>query len=346
MSGNPRTWSDAYWDFFVTDCRRLQAPLYERLSEGMRRDPALCELAALSRLGQPPANMLFGAVHYLLLRGAQHPLRRHYRTLTAGPPPGEDPFPLFRDFCLQHHSDIAQLIAAHVTNTNEVGRCVFLLPAFQCVAEEAPAPLHIVEIGASAGLNLYWDHYGYRYVRADGDAIAGNADAPLHLETELSGGMPPLGRPPRVGFRIGIEHHPVDLARSEDRDWLRALVWPDHPQRLERLDRALDFIARQHPDIRTGDALSLLLEVAAEAPKDGTLVVFHTMTTYQFSREDKAALEDLLTVAGLRRPVWRISMEWDGTSYPLLLDRYADGVKMTRLLGLCTGHGNALEWRG
>ncbi len=42
------------------------------------------------------ANILFGAVHFLLLRGADHPLRRHYRNLNGGALlEGEDPFPLF-----------------------------------------------------------------------------------------------------------------------------------------------------------------------------------------------------------------------------------------------------------
>jgi hypothetical protein len=345
MSGNPRAWSDEYWDFFVSDCRRLAAPLYERLSEGTRRDQALCEMAARSPLGQPPANMLFGAVHYLLLRGAQHPLRRHYRTLATEPPPGEVPFRLFRDFCLQHRDEVVELVATRVTNTNEVGRCAFLLPAFTLLAQEAPQPLHMVEIGASAGLNLYWDHYGCRYLRDDGACTAGAENAVLVVETQLTGGSPPLGPPPRVGFRVGIEHRPVDLTISEDRDWLRALVWPDHPQRLRRLDQAIGFLSGQHPDIRAGDALALLLDVVAEAPRDGTLVVFHTMTTYQFSRGDKAALEDLFIVASLRRPVWRLSMEWDGEAYPLLLSRYADGAQTTRLLGLTLGHGQVLDWR-
>ena len=53
---------------------------------------------------------------------------------------------------------------------------------------------------------------------------------------------------------------------TDDRDWLRALVWPDQPQRLDRLDRAIA-LYRQAParDLR-GDALALLPDALADVP--------------------------------------------------------------------------------
>src|SRR5262245_40224173 len=210
MSGNPRVFDDEYWDFFIADCVRLGAPLYAILSEHVRRDPERCALAGLAQPTQPPANMLFGAVHYLLLRGAAHPLRSHYRTLNQGPAEGH-PFPLFRDFCITHRASLAWLIATRVTNTNEVARCAYLHAGFLVIAAEAPAPLHLIEIGPSAGLNLNWDKYGYRYLK-DGNAYeAGAPNASLLLETRLVDRIPPLGTPPEIGRRIGLELHPVDL---------------------------------------------------------------------------------------------------------------------------------------
>ena len=62
-------------------------------------------------------------MHFLLLRGAEHPLRRHYPDLNGGVRvEGEDPFPLFADFCARHRDGLEPLIATRVTNTNEVGR--------------------------------------------------------------------------------------------------------------------------------------------------------------------------------------------------------------------------------
>jgi hypothetical protein len=298
----------------------------------------------LARPGQPPANLLFGAVHFLLLRGAGHPLRAHYRTLNAGGASG-DPFPLFRDFCLQHHAALAELIANRVTNTNEVARCVYLHPGFLVLAAEAPAPLHLIEIGPSAGLNLRWDEYAYRYVQNGTVYRSGAAEAELVLETKIGAKIPPLGPPPAVGSRVGLELYPVDLRNADDRDWLRALVWADHPERLARLDLALAVNAPHPPDIRAGDALELLLEVAAEVPRDGGLCVFHTMTTYQFSDEQNATLRDLMLLISLRRPVWRLWMEHTEGRFSLFLSRYVDGSERVRLLAYGTGHGTELDWQ-
>jgi hypothetical protein len=42
---------------------------------------------------------------------------------------------------------------------NEVRRCTLLLPAFALAAGTVRSPLALVEVGASAGLNLLFDRY-------------------------------------------------------------------------------------------------------------------------------------------------------------------------------------------
>ena len=162
-----------------------------------------------------------------------------------------DPFPLFRDFCLAHEVEIAPLVAAHVTNTNEVGRSAYLRAGFAKIAAQGPGPQHLIEIGPSAGLNMHWDRYGYRYLGAGGPYEAGVPDAGLVLDTRLDGaGVPPLGTPPQVGLRLGLERDPVDLSDREARDWLKALVWPDHRDRYLRLEQALEATKDLTPNIR------------------------------------------------------------------------------------------------
>jgi hypothetical protein len=70
-----------YWRDFATDARRLGSPLYAELALAIDGDEALKALTRDRRPGQPPANLLLAAVHYLLLRGAEHPLRSYYATL-------------------------------------------------------------------------------------------------------------------------------------------------------------------------------------------------------------------------------------------------------------------------
>ena len=109
MNDGTRDNSTDYWSSFSADAARTSGMfLYARLSQGVGGDAELKELARPVRKGQPMANLLFGAVHYLLLRGAEHPLRRFYKTCggTANVQ-DDDLFPTFRDFVLSHRDALA-----------------------------------------------------------------------------------------------------------------------------------------------------------------------------------------------------------------------------------------------
>lgn len=336
-----------YWEFWAEDARRTGSLLYARLAAAIAEDETLKALAAHAQKGQPHANMILGAVHFLLLRGADHPLKRFYATLGGeASSQAEDPFPDFRDFVLAHEREITRLVETRVTNTNEVARSSILHPGFRVIAEKCGEPLHLIEIGPSAGLNLIWDEYGIRYTR-DGKAVASIApEAELVLDCELRGERtPPRARTPAVASRVGLELNPVDLACREDRDWLRALIWPDEVARMKRFERALMLVERAKPEIRKGDALELLPDALAAVPANEAVCVYHTIAVYQFSKEMRDALESVLIVAGLRRPVARLSLEYNGIDAELTWIRYADGVREETMLAISHPHGRWLEWR-
>lgn len=335
-----------YWEFFAADAKRTGSLIYSRIAEGIGRDAELKALCANARPGQPHANMILGAVHFLLLRGNRHPLQRFYGTVGGEvSAEREDPFPDFRDFVLSHREAVQTLIATRVTNTNEIGRSALLHPGFRAIASKVDRPLSLIEIGPSAGLNMIWDSFGVRY-RKDGVIRASiNDEAPLIIECELKGDRwPPTGAPPSIAGRVGLELNPVDLANADDRDWLRALIWPNQVARLERLDRATKLFTAHQPLIKAGDALSLLPGALAAVPSTETPCVYHTIAIYQFSRAMRQALDDILTVAGLRRPLWRLSFEYDGELYILSAIRYADGTRQETRLASCHPHGTWLEW--
>jgi hypothetical protein len=334
-----------YWDFFVADAKKIASPLYARFGEGIREDEDLKALAARAKKGQPHGNMILGAVHFLLLRGADHPLRRHYPDLDEHPLDGEDPFPKLRDFIDTHRDEVARLVETRVTNTNEVGRSAVLHAGFRALAKGTDTPLHLVEIGPSAGLNMIWDRYGVRYMRNGAAVATVNPGASLIIGCELRGGRtPPLDVTPRVAGRVGLELNPVDLSNADDRDWLRALMWPDQVPRLRRLERAMELFAQEMPPIRHGNALDLLPDALAEIPPDRTACVYHTIAVYQFSSAMKQTLEDILTVAGLRRPVWRLAFELAGKECTVSLIRYEDGTRDEKLLANAHPHGAWIEW--
>lgn len=338
-----------YWLFFAGEARRGRCPLYDRLATAIAEDESLQTLAALAQPGQPPANLLFGAVHYILLGGAEHPLAAFYPHLAgSSATPSDDPFPLFRDFCAAHDWELRQIIPARVTNTNEVRRSTLLYPSFTSIARAAKQPLSLIEIGPSAGLNLAFDRYQYRY-QAPGSAetACGDLTSPLILPCEARGTRRPTldPHPPAIVSRIGLELNPVDLTKEEDRRWLQALIWPCPTERMAMLREALAIAVNSPPTIRAGDAVTLLPAALAEVPGDAHPVVFHSHVTYQFPQAAKDALDAVLIESGRVRTISRLALEWDGGEYPIQWMIYRNGEVEQRLLGLSDPHGAWLEWR-
>jgi hypothetical protein len=221
--------------------------LYQELCFGIAADPELLELAARAPVTQPAVNLLLAGAHYLLLKGARHPLREYYPALAAGEcGRPEAAFPAFRSFCLEHRDELGSLIEKRLTQTNVIQRCTLLLPAFATVFERAGhRPLALIEIGPSAGLNMQWSRFRYAYRRpADPRVCAewGDPEARVEVEAELRGEvpLPKLSPELRVAWRRGIDIHPVDPDDEDAVLWLRALVWPDHVGRQERLSRAIE----------------------------------------------------------------------------------------------------------
>ena len=337
-----------YYRFFAEEAANGGSPLYETLSRGIAGDPWLQSLAAHRHESQPPANMLFAAVHYLLLEGRKHLLQTYYPSLGGVRKADEEAFPQFRRFCDLYEEDLKKLIAEGRTNTNEVGRCTFLAPAFCGIAARTGKPLALIEIGPSAGLNLNFDQYAYRYLDEHGHLLSenwypGGLTLSCELKSDTVPALPPS--PPEIASRIGLELSPVDLSSDHDRRWLKALVWPERRDRFAKLSQALEVADRHPPKVRGGDALDLLPEALADALAEAAICVYHSMVTYQFSREMKNRLEEILSGFARTRPLWRISVEGSsGGNYPLRVTRYDPKGKTEETLASCNPHGLWLDW--
>jgi hypothetical protein len=337
-----------YWEFFAAEARRGKSPLYETLSLAIGKDPALIALAMRKREGQPPANILLGAVHLLLLQGADHPLPDHYASVRPGAAPAGDPVALFADFVRTHEAVLIPIIESGVTNTNEAGRSATLFPAFDHIAQTTGQGLHLVELGPSAGFNLNFDRYGYRYLRDGAELMrVGPGDASLVLSCELRGAaVPPLSDiSVPVLTRRGLELNPIDLRDPVARLWLKALVWPELTERHDRLDRAIASQLANPVTIFRGDAMKLLGPCIETLPPDGAAVVYHSHVTYQFTAEMRAALDAQLLALSASRPIHRISIEFHEGGYPIRHGVYAYGAVTQTVLGRCDPHGHWLEWR-
>lgn len=318
------------------------SPLYRRLSAAIADDPDTLTLAAPTRFGPVPL-LFLAAVHYLLLSGSQHPLARHYVSL-GGQLMG-DPYPDFRDFCFTQRAALEPILAARLVQTNEVRRCVHLLPAFTSLAGRFPAqPLVLIEVGASAGLNLNWDRYGYDY--GDG-TIYGAADSPVRLIGTLRGTrQPPFAAPlPAILTRLGLDLNPIDVRDPQAARWLRALIWPENVARAALLEHAVA-VARQHPPaLVRGEALASLPELLHQAPADAHLCVFHSFVLNQLAPEARERFWALLAEHSRQRMVSEVALEWLGGAAPTLtLTIFDQGRRAEAHLAHCHPHGEWLEW--
>ena len=284
------------------------APLYARLGTGIATDPALLGIAAGAGPGQSPPDLILAAAHYLLAHESDHLLARFYPTLSPEVPAG-DPFPLFREFCLERRKQLTDLVSTRQVQTNEVRRCAYLMPAIMLAASMTTRPLALIEAGASAGLNLALDEYGYDYGT---DTVVGQPGSPLTLRCTLRGHhRPPLGLPmPSIGWRAGIDLHPLDPADPDDAAWLRALVWADHLDRATLLGDALTAATGRPPiPVHAGDATEQLPALVAAAPAELTLCLFHTAFLAHLPRLDRERFEHIVVVLSTARPIFWVQAE-------------------------------------
>ena len=173
----------------------------------------------------------------------------------------------FRQWMLANWPRVRPEVARRLNQTNEPGRCASLLPALAAI----PGPLALLEIGASGGLCLYPDRYGYLYDDVRIDPEVGPSQVLLRCATNRLVPLPQ--RLPEIVWRAGVDLAPLDVRDADDRCWLETLAWPEEHERRERIRAAIE-IARQDPPLLVrGDATDALVGLAAQAPAGATLVV-------------------------------------------------------------------------
>lgn len=348
-----------------SDEARGSSELYTRLSPEIAGDPELLGLLLDAPPFQRRANLLFAAAHYLLLANDSHPVARHYASVVGlARPPDESTFGLFRDFCLSHADPLRGIIATRQTQTNEVRRTAAFLPVFQQLSGRGPVAL--VEVGASAGLNLLVDRYRYKFGEQD---WLGDLDSSVAIQCEVRGRAPPLLNSLGIASRVGIDTHPLDVCAPDDARWLQACIWPEQTDRQKLIQAALSVARENPPELVQGDALDVLGDVLSGLPKDLPLCVFNSATLFYFSPEECGDFVALLDRFGDRELHW-ISLEGgafhtSGARLPfdrlfkrrssdrpteifgiLGYARWRGGRREDHLLGRADMHGRWIEWEG
>ena len=326
---------------------RDSSPLYEHLAQRVAIDVQLLALTGDVRPRHLQPNLLFAAVHYLLLAGKQSDLSRSYASVSGATSFDPDVFRQFRSFCIAHADEIRDLTSVRRVQTNEVRRCASLVPAFSAAATVLGVDrAAFVEIGASAGLNLQWDRYRCEY---DRDLAWGDPSAEVRLACELRGDRYPAVRPlPAVAQRYGIDIDPLDVRNTEDVLWLRALTWPECTDRMELLALAIDVARAEPPTLIAGDAAEIFPAVAESIASNLAVIVYHSFTMNQLGTAQREMLEDAFCEFGARRPLARVSFEWPvGAEHPVLSLTNYSAVQIDRSkLATCHPHSTWMRWVG
>ena len=300
-----------------------RSPLYEEIALGVAGDrDVIGFLSTLPEAKRQP-NLLLAAI-------------RHRFGTSAD-------WSSFRRTLLANRDAVRSVMLERSTQTNEPARCATLLP----LLARLPQPLALIEPGASAGLCQLPDRYGYDYGQGAILRAAGG-ECPMFV-CAADEATPIPHALPEIVWRAGLDLNPLDVADETQIAWLETLVWPEQTERLANLRAAIRIAIDAKPRIVKGDLLTDdLVRLCGEAPKDATLVIFHTAVLAYVS--DPARRQAFAEQAMSLGRYW-ISNEYPGV-FPDIASRTGARGAPGRFLLAMNGtpvawtdpHGASLEW--
>jgi hypothetical protein len=330
-------------------CRELGSPLYADLLALAAADLEQGGVVAAvlgGYLDRPESSSLalrmLGPAHALALTGQAPALAAYYPSAggTASPGPGGvDAWAALRDTLDRHVLTVRRWLR-RPPQTNEVGRAAALLGGLRHVAAEAGLPVRLVEVGASAGLNLRADHF---FVPGPAGSF-GRPEAPVVLTGGWQGTPPPEASV-EVIDRTGGDLRPIDPTRPEGELLLTAYVWPDQVARLERLRGALELARLVPADLRRESATETLART--RLVEGSWTVLWHSIFRQYLDQAQRAELADGVAALGASAtPSARFAYVYLEASRaggcPVTLTTWPGGRK--RVIGMAPPHGLPVTW--
>lgn len=279
---------------------------------------------------------LAGGLHALVLMGRDAPLAAAY-------PPNVVDDAVLLDAVLgamRHHDAFLCRWVENAPQTNEVRRSTVLIAAAHWLDARFHLPLHLSELGASAGLNLLFDKFAMQI----GDHQWGPNEATVRLFPDWRGHLPPQSKP-RIAERRGVDLNPLCVGHPEDELRLISCIWPDQADRIVRTRAAM---ALQVEQVDEGDAVEWLAKRLA-VPWPGCLhLIYHSITWQYFPANRQASGRAIIEAAGAaatnEAPLAWLAMEADdGPKGAALTIRLWPGdIRLS--LGRADFHGQWVEW--
>lgn len=328
-------------------CATFGSPLYARLLTRAAEDAEARGIVfeLLARFDAPNtradalALRLMAAVHRLVLTGEAPHLAASYAR-ASDPADPDAAWPVFHQ-ALRDHRDRLPALIALPCQTNEVGRAAALVFGFFEVAGTTGLPLRLLEIGASAGLNLRFERFRYGGAGVEW----GDPESPVDLRGLWREAPPILPRSIVVSGRQGCDPRPLDPRSPDDRLALQASVWADQVERFARLRGALAIAARAPATVDRASVDEWLPPRLAEPATGHASVVYHSIVQEYFSEPVRSAFRDCLVEAGARAsteaPLFWLRLEPrtddDILRYQVLLTSWPGGVE--RVIAWAGPHG-------
>jgi hypothetical protein len=294
-----------------------RSPLYARVCRRLAGDPRVGGVAPALEWDLPLR--LLGGLHYLV-------------------PGGEATWDEL-DVALERHAQFLRCwCAEQEVQTNEVQRSWALLPAF--LSLDDGRPFDLLELGPSAGLNLLWDRYAYRY----SSGTWGSGELELRGDDRVPPPASLLSRRVEIARRRGVDLSPIDVTTPEGSRMLQAFVWPDQAGRLDRLRRAIEVARHDPPVLIRGDYVAELPALLHDRVPGAQLVVFQTASTMYLDRPGSERLRAALHEAGGREPLVFVTTGRapDDDGFALEVERFPNGGPQR--VAVFDFHGAWLDW--
>jgi len=242
--------------------------------------------------------------------------------------------------------------------TNEVQRSAALLPGLLFIAHSTRLPLSLLEIGASAGLNLWCDRWALAPL-LEPDAAPwsyGPADAPLTLRPAWIGAPPPLQAllqaPLQICRRAGCDAEPIDLTEPGQAERLASFIWPDQVERLQRLraaqTAACGWMASERLSVQALSAARFVQQELRTLRTGMTTVLMHSVVWQYIAADEQqsitAAVHDAASHATATNPLAWLRFEPASLmgNVELRCQLWPGGAD--HLLARCHPHGAHIHW--
>jgi hypothetical protein len=295
-----------------------------------RRLFALCEGATF---GDAIVLRYLAGVHDLVLSGQSPDLARHYPSVGGTPGPGLEA--AFLTTVAEHEHELGAAMGRPV-QTNEPGRSVALLVGY-LEAARLGLPLRVLEVGASAGLNLWFDRYRYE----GADLALGPEDAALRFVDPFVASRPQATDLPEVTGRRGCDLAPIDPSTPAGRLRLRSLVWPDQDRRRQRLEDAIAVVRDLPAVVDRAGAVGWIERMLADPVPGVATVVTHSIVLQYLPRPIRRRFVEAVEDAGRRAtsaaPLVWLRMEPSGDRAETRMTVWPDGG--TDVVALSGFHG-------